>query len=142
LLLQIEEKIVEEIRGEDFRKSWPNALSRALCEVSELSEALDQQRREVVELAYSTPRMVKKVENLMAVSINQYIDAIDAAQRKLLQQQEAMLKGLAQERVQLDHARYLIDQRQADLIEKERAFADVRQQFNNMSVWSRIFTRA
>ena len=41
----------EEIRGSDFRKSWPNALSRAMREAGEIAEAMDGQRDELKQVS-------------------------------------------------------------------------------------------
>lgn len=133
---------MDEIRGEDFRKSWPNALARALREVAELNEALDEQRRQIVELAKVTPRWIEAAEARLERSTRAHIESLVAAQAETREKHQLMLQSFAQERAQLDRQRNVVDQLRADFIEKEREFEQERNRFNNKSFLKRVFARA
>ena len=124
---------MDEIRGEDFRKMWPNALARALREVFDLIEALDDQRRQVVKLANVTPQMLEAAETSLERSTLAHIQSLEAAQAEINSMHKQMLQRFDQERSKLDKQR-------ADLIKKELAFEQERNRFNNMSLWKRVLS--
>jgi len=132
---------VDEIRGEDFRKAWPNALARALREVGELTDAIDEQRRQVVELAKVTPRWIEAAEARLERSTRAQIASLEAAQAEVHAKHQFLLQSFAQERAQLDRQRNVVDQLRAELIDKERAFEQEKNRFTNKSLWKRVFAR-
>lgn len=133
---------MDEIRGEDFRKAWPNALARALREAGDLATQLDEQRCQVKALAETTPRMIEAAERRLQASTNGYLDMLATAQQKLLEQQQTLMHSVTQERAKLEQQRDLLDQRREEVVQQEQALKVARHQFNNMPFWSRLLGRA
>ncbi len=71
-----------QIRGEDFRKAWPNALAISLREAAQLADQLEVTKDSVVELAKKSPWMLQAADDRLAASTNLMIQKIDDASQK------------------------------------------------------------
>ncbi len=139
-----------QIRGDDFRKAWPNALAIALREAAQLSEQLQETKDSVVELAKKTPLMLQAADDRLAASTNLMIQKIDEASQKF-----RLEIGLEHESLVKTHAQILeliatqlnqleVAKKDADLqlasVRKERAeFREEKKKYKKSGFLSRIF---
>ena len=118
-----------QIRGEDFRKAWPNALAIALNEAAQLSEQLQETKNSVVELAKKTPLMLQAADDRLAESTNLMIRKIDEASQKF-----RLEIGLEHESLVKTHAQILdliatqLNQLQAAKKDADLQLANVRKE--------------
>lgn len=132
---------MDEIRGEDFRKAWPNALARALHETGNITSQLDEQRRQVEALAETTHQRFQAAERQSQASSIQYLDKIADAQNNLVMEQRAMMQSFTEERAKLDKKQDLLDKRLAIVLERERELKVAQHEFENMPFWDRLLRR-
>lgn len=136
------------IRAEDFRKAWPHALARALREVADLTELLDDQRKQMVRLAQVTPQLLAAAELRLAEATQKGVDSLNAAQaetvsahNQLLQSQTHFMSCFESERAALERARCDADAQLARIQKKAAELDADRREFNSRSLFSRIFAR-
>jgi hypothetical protein len=131
-----------QIRADDFRRAWPNALSRALQEAGELVDGLQTQREAIEELAALAPQMLHAAEARMAESADKHVLAIKAASEEMKAAQTEFLKTSEAEFSKIQRARDAAEAARTDIHLAQKKLDKERTEFNSMSLFRRIFIRA
>ncbi len=141
-----------QIRGEDFRKAWPNALAISLREAAQLADQLEVTKDSVVELAKKTPLMLQAADDRLAASTNLMIQKIDEASQKfrleiglehqsLVKTHGQILELIATQLNQLEATKKDTDLQLAN-VQKERVkLEEERKKYKKSGFLSRIFNK-
>lgn len=140
-----------QIRAEDFRRAWPNALHRALVESCDLATTLDEQRVRIEALAAHVPHVIdaallrlsqanqanqasqaqldaliaEHIAEHLAEQMAQYLGQIQKAHALLLQEQAHFMAAFADERRALELARAKAEAARQDLEKSRQAFGQL-----------------
>ena len=128
--------------------------------MSELTEALDEQRRRIAEIAEITPSMLEAFERRLGLSTSAHIATIDAlqagfnaahrlAQLSLFDSQgqlnqrhkdvDQLYAELSKKELAFEQKCKEMNQLRVDLIKEKQAFEQEKDRFNNKSFWKRVF---
>lgn len=137
------------IRPEDFRHAWANALARAqmnafrlIGEVGTTAGQLEETRKSVVALIKLSPQMVEAAEQQIAASTSKNIELLNAVGVTLKAQQEQFLADFAAQQKTLTELRAQNDARLSAITLAQRDLDKKRAEFNSLSLIQRLFGKA
>jgi hypothetical protein len=131
-----------QLRADDFRKAWPNALHRALLESSDLVKKLDEQRAHIEELYRMTPEVMSAARARLSEVTQDHLVQIEKVNAHYFEEQSKFMAALTTERQALERAMAAADVHRLDIATAERNLAKSRQEFNNLGLFKRLFAKA
>ena len=118
------------------------AAAQVKTENADLLEKLDVQRQALIALAGATPRMISAAEERLAEAVQENVNRIDLAAAKQIEALSGLLESILQSQRQLEASRNALDLQESRVRKEEAALSVKKQEFNSMSLWTRLRSRA
>lgn len=138
-----------DLRPEDFRRLWPEAVavmmedaSRITGELEKTRHAVDQRGEELKEMAMAVPEWVRQAKSMLREVADTQISRIEHSHSEMLQTQRAFLAQFEAERKFFEGQRQDLALRLADVHRAQQVLEEKRREFNSLSLWKRIFAKA
>jgi len=137
------------LRPDDFRRLWPDAVAvmmqdgmRMTSDLEQTRLALAAQGQDLKEMAMAVPEWVRQAKGLLKEVADTQISRIEHTHLELLNTQRAFLLQFEAERKFFEGQRQDLANRLADVYRAQSELDDKRRQFNSMGFWKRMFAKA
>lgn len=131
-----------QVRASDFRKAWPNALTRSLREMGDLVEKLDLTSQNTINLIEQVPKLIKTVNDRLTVAGDSQTKLIQAICLELDTRQGEFIKAFTEASEKLEKERSEKNAMLASIFQAKKQLDKARADFNKLSFFKRVFARA